>query len=389
MPDALLLTGATGFLGMELLAHLADRDDRPILALVRAADEDEAEGRLAEVREAVFGDSSAHADRIRAVPGDLTKPGLDLPAARRAALAAEVGEIVHGAASVSFTDSIDAARATNVAGTRRMLELALEAHRAGGLRRYAHVSTAYVAGDRRGACSEDELDPDGRFRNAYERSKAEAEALVRSHADRLPVQVLRPGIVVGHSVTGWTSSFNVLYGPMRAFAAGALPLLPGRRAAPVDVVPVDFVASAVVALLDEPAPSGATYHLTAGPRATTVGELVDLGSERFSVRAPRPVPPWLWRRALRPALRRRGPAMRRKALDRTEVYEPYFRVRATYDTSRAEAALRRRGIAPPELRSYFDRLVDFALETRWGRRPLTRAQAHERAGLSPRPLAMA
>jgi len=322
MPDALFLTGATGFLGMELLAHLAERDDRPILALVRARDDEEAEHRLAGVRESVFGDRGAYRGRIRAVAGDLTKPSLELSAVRRAALAAEVTEIVHGAASVSFTDSIEAARATNVEGTRRVLELALEAQRAGGLRRYAHVSTAYVAGDRRGACGEDELDADGHFRNAYEQSKAEAEALVHAHAERLPVQVLRPGIVVGDSVTGWTSSFNVLYGPMHAFAAGALPVLPGRRGAPVDVVPVDFVARAVVALLDEPAPSGATYHLTAGPKATTVGELVELGAARFDRAAPRPVPPWLWRRALRPALRRRGPAMRRKAIDRNAVYRP-------------------------------------------------------------------
>ena len=81
--------------------------------------------------------------------------------------------------------------------------------------------------------------------------------------------------------------------------------------------------------------------------------------------------------------------MRRKAIDRNAVYEPYYRVRATYDTRRAEEALGRRGIAPPELRSYFDRLVDFAIETRWGRRPLTRAQALERAGLSPRTLVVA
>ena len=78
-----------------------------------------------------------------------------------------------------------------------------------------------------------------------------------------------------------------------------------------------------------------------------------------------------------------------KALDRTAVYEPYFRVRATYETSRGEAALGRRGIAPPELRSYFDRLVDFAVETRWGHRPLTRAEALERAGRPPRSLAVA
>jgi long-chain acyl-CoA synthetase len=96
-----------------------------------------------------------------------------------------------------------------------------------------YVSTAYVAGDRRGTAYEDDRET-GAFRNSYERSKHEAEALVRSST--LPWTIARPSIVVGESTTGWTASFNVLYGPLRAFDAGAYPLLPARRRSPVDVV---------------------------------------------------------------------------------------------------------------------------------------------------------
>src|SRR6476646_1648088 len=81
-----------------------------------------------------------------------------------------------------------------------------------------HVSTAYVAGDRRVTAYEDDAEH-GAFRNAYEQTKHEAERLVR--ASGLPWTIARPSIVVGESDSGWTSSFNVLYGPLRAFAAGA------------------------------------------------------------------------------------------------------------------------------------------------------------------------
>ena len=80
----------------------------------------------------------------------------------------------------------------------------------------------------------------------------------------LPAQVLRPSIVVGDSRTGWTSSFNVLYPPLRAFAHGAIPALPARRAAPVDVVPVDYVADSV----HELSRSGPTAPSILSPGAT-------------------------------------------------------------------------------------------------------------------------
>ena len=92
---------------------------------------------------------------------------------------------------------------------------------AGTLRRLVHVSTAYVSGRHAGEFGEQDLDVGQEFRNTYERSKHEAERLLRG-ADDLPLAVARPSIVVGHSASGWTSAFNVLYWPMRAFERGLL-----------------------------------------------------------------------------------------------------------------------------------------------------------------------
>ena len=60
------------------------------------------------------------------------------------------------------------------------------------------------------------------FRNAYERSKFEAELLVRERSAQLPILVLRPSIVVGERSSGWTTSFNVLYPPLKAFAGAPI-----------------------------------------------------------------------------------------------------------------------------------------------------------------------
>jgi thioester reductase-like protein len=373
--EPLFLTGATGFVGMELLARYLERTDREIFALIRARDDDEADARLRESAARVVPDVASYADRLVAVRGDVTEPGLGMTVRRRAAVAREVGEIVHAAASVSFSLPLDESRAINVEGTRRVLELGDMCARHGGLRRLSYVSTAYVAGDRRGVFGEADLDVGQRFRNPYECSKFEAETLARTHMARLPIQVFRPSIVVGEQGTGWTPTFNVIYWPLRAFAYGAYAAIPARRRAPVDVVSIDYVADAIFELARNENAAGETYNLAAGPNATTVGELVELGSSYFGKRPPRTVPPALYRRVIHPLLKRAKGDKQRSMLEASEVFFPYFAMRVRYDTSVAAARLAPLGIEPAPLRNYFRRLLDYAVAVRWGRRTIGRTEA--------------
>jgi thioester reductase-like protein len=376
----IVLTGATGFLGGEVLARLLERGEGPIYALVRARSDEEATARLRATIAALMGRAEPWSHLTVAIPADLTAPGLGLDDRRRAWLAEQAGLIIHSAASVSFTLPLDEARTINVDGTRRLLDLAEVSAAAGGLRCFTHVSTAYVAGTHRGAFGEDDVDVGQDFRNTYERSKFEAEQLVWDRSGSVPVQVLRPSIVVGDSRTGWTPAFNVLYWPLRAFARGSYPAVPARRRTPVDVVPVDFVANACLALAGRP---GTTYHLTAGNQTSTVGELVRLASGYLGRRAPRLVPPRLYRRVLHPLLVRTGSQRRRRALRRSEVFFPYFSMGTRYDTAQTRPALAAMGIEAPPLSAYFEQLMDFAVAARWGRRPAAR---HEAGALS-RPVA--
>jgi long-chain acyl-CoA synthetase len=364
----IFLTGATGFVGMELLARYLERTDRTVYALVRGSDNDDAQRRLEETIARVLPDPASYSGRAVAVRGDVTQPGLGMPPRGRAALARQIGEIVHAAASVSFALPLAESRRINVTGTEQVLRLAELAQRRGdGLARLSYISTAYVAGDHRGTFGEDELDIGQRFRNSYERSKFEAEQRVRAHRDVLPIQIFRPSIVVGEADTGWTPAFNVIYWPLRAFARGTYKAIPARRSAPVDVVPVSYVADAIFELSRREAPSGTTYNLAAGDRASTVSELLDLSSAYFGKRKPRVVPPRAYGRIAHPLLMRTGDDRRRRALDASEIFFPYFAMRIRYDTDGTRTALAGTGVRVPALRDYFERLMDYAVAADWGR----------------------
>jgi long-chain acyl-CoA synthetase len=366
----LLLTGATGFVGMEVLGRYLEGSDRCIITPVRAGDDGEASERMHTTLRGLFGiRARRYEGRVEAVAADLVKPGLGLCAAKRDEIAGRVGQIIHSAASVSFDLPLAASRAINVEGTRQMLELAELAHAHGGLERYAHVSTAYVAGTHRGRFHEHDHNVDQTFRNAYEQSKFEAEQLVRSNPD-LPSTILRPSIIVGDSRSGWTAAFNVLYWPLRAFARGLYPAVPAIPSALVDVVSIDYVADAIYALCQSDAGIGATYHLTAGSRASSVGELLELASRYFGRPPPRVLAPDDFAEYAKTIT-----GVQRSALGQSAVYFPYFAVSTEFDNSKARGLLEPAGISVSPLAGYLERLLDFATRSRWGKRPIGRAEA--------------
>ena len=102
MRPPVFLTGATGFLGMEVLARLLEQGDREIVALVRARDNEEASERLDGILRRLWRDPSPYRGRVRAVAGDVTSAGLGIDAAERTGIAEDIGAIMHCAASISF-----------------------------------------------------------------------------------------------------------------------------------------------------------------------------------------------------------------------------------------------------------------------------------------------
>ncbi len=362
MSGAILLTGATGFLGMDALARLIEEREREVIVLVRAADDAQARERLAVVLARLYDEPPLGAANVRAVRGDLLADGLGLAAEDRAQLIATVERIVHCAASISFELPLAQAREVNVAGVARVIELAREIAAGGRLRRLVHVSTAYVSGRHAGTFGEGDLDVGQEFRNTYERTKNEAERLLGEASD-LPVAVARPSIVVGHRDSGWTPVFNVIYWPMRAFERGLLNEVPARADSIVDFVPVDYVTDAILALLDGRDAHG-TYNVVAGELALSAGELIELHAS-LTGRAP---------------VRLAEPQAAGGLPAGAEAFVPYFDVRCSFDDARTGALLGRAGAVKPDPREFLAAVISYAQSSAWGKRPVSRQASLAAAG---------
>jgi thioester reductase-like protein len=386
MTGAVLITGATGLVGGQVAARYLERTDRELILPVRAADDAEARRRVDEALSATYGPQHPYGPRLTAVAADLERPDLGLDAARIGELGESVTTIVHAAASVSFSLPLDAARAINVEGTRRMLELAA---RCPELEAYTQVSTTYVAGDHHGEFGEDDVDVGQAFRNTYERTKMEAEGLVRAAAGSLPVRIVRPGIIVGEERSGWTSSFNVLYYPIKLFARGAAPpIIPGRPGTPIDAVPVDYVADGIFELTEREAEPGATFHLVSGSEAPTIGAILDASARHFGRRKRPMMPLWLYMRTVHQVVIRAYRGKRRRQLQAAAEFLPYFDMHQTFDDRRAREALDPAGLGAPRFMDYIERLYAYAVASDWGRAPLTRDDARALADADERAQAL-
>jgi len=361
------ITGATGFLGREIVRHLLiEEPEARLLLLIRGKSDDAARARGDAVLASVLsGDALETArPRVRVVRADLERDRLGLDPDAYERLAAETSAVIHGAASVSFTLPLAEARAINVEGTRRMLDLAAKAGA-----RTDYIGTAYVAGDRKGLALEAELDVGQPFRNTYEQTKMEAEKLVQSRFGSQPIAVFRPSIIVGDSATGRTSSFKVLYWPLKIYARGLWRIAPARARTPLDVVPSDYVARGLLHIRRDPSSAGGVYHLAAGPeRSATLHEVTDLAARFFHVKPPIFVNPELFIRFVRPLIDRFAFGRLRHILLTGRVYTPYLSLDLQFDTSNARAALRGTNIAVPRVEEYFAALFRYCVETDWGKR---------------------
>ena len=269
-----------------------------------------------------------------------------------------------------FDLKLDEARKHNVDGTTRMLDLALRAAELGGLERFAYVGTCYVAGDRTDVVKAEELDVGQGFRNSYEQTKLESEKLVRAHMDRLSIAIFRPSIIVGDSRTGETSSFNVIYWPVRVYARGWWPFFIGNPDAPADVVPINFVCDAMLHILDQDDCAGNCYPLAAGvDGCSTNGEMMKLAAHHFDQPLPEIIRPEEFTDEYRIEMYNRLSASQRAIIGQGIQYLPYMSQNPFFDNTPTLEALAGTDLRPPRVDEYFANLFDFAKRTDWGRRP--------------------
>ena len=369
-PATILLTGATGFLGRFLLRDLSAAGHR-VAVLVRGDGRRSAEERT----DALLDDWEVRAGVRPATPvvlaGDLREDGLGLDEDARDFVRERVDLVLHCAASLSFTPSADGEPArTNVGGTRALLQLCRET----GVRDFHHVSTAYVAGTATGRVFEgpaDESVPPG---NPYERSKRDAERLVRAAggADGFlaPPTFYRPAIIVGDSATGFTTTFHGFYAVLRVCQLVADAVRDGRSD---DVgrrritlaghelkhlVPVEWVSAAITRLVGDRRTHGRTYHLTPDAPVTVetmrrvLGETTGLDGVRF----------------VGPDFHLDEPSLfERTFYDGIHVYNSYWRDDPVFDRTHTAAALPDLP-CPPISQETLAKLARFAVAARFRHR---------------------
>jgi thioester reductase-like protein len=358
------LTGATGFLGAEIMKRVLERHPASRLTLlVRSSPKETAGERVDTLLAKMFGAETGkkHRTRIEVVDGDIARPALGLDPKQTGAVQATIDHVIHCAATVRFDLPLDLARRDNTDGTRNVLALSEGAR---SLRRLDYVGTAYVAGGREGLVLEDELDVGQLFSNSYERTKMEAETLVRAFAKRHPTSIHRPSIVVGDSKTGATTSFEGMYQTVSMFKAaysrGVRVALPADPRTKIDIVPIDYVVDALFGLIDSPKAIGRAHHLTSGPGYTCeLDELVRLASRLVQVKQPPYMSLGTYQSFFRPVLRAVIWGKKRKLMLKGEHYMPYGSSKFEFDKANTYAGLEGTGITTPHPRDYFEKLLTY------------------------------
>ncbi|MFJ2113958.1 MULTISPECIES: thioester reductase domain-containing protein [unclassified Streptomyces] len=263
VPRRILLTGATGFLGSHILFDLLRRSDAQVVCLVRAADEQLAEKRLAEALAGYHLPWSAELRRrVTLLPGDVRQPRLGLTEDRWLALAHEIDSIVSVAAAVDFLRGYQSLRQSNVLGPLILAELATT----GPVKPLHQISSTAVFNEPGIAAIGDDtpLAHIDKLPTGYEQSKWAAEvALRRAREHGLTVTLLRPGAIGGHTQTGAYNPQDLLTGFLSAITRYRI--VPALRA--FNIAPVDWVSRVAASVVCEPDGWGKTYNLTGKPNS--------------------------------------------------------------------------------------------------------------------------
>jgi thioester reductase-like protein len=307
-------------------------------------------------------------DRAEVLVGDVCDMDLGLSSVEYRALSKELTWIHHLAGIYFMGVDEPTMRRVNVNGTRTVLDLARDAAR---LERLVHWSTTNVSGSRDGTVYEEDLEAGQKFHNGYERTKYDAEKLVRNAMRALPVTILRPSTIVGDSRTGEIDRLDGPYYLMVLIATNAsglrLPIL-GRGDAPLHVVPIDYVIDAAWHVAHSRGAAGKTFHLV-DPQPLSARAVFDGVAEHAKTEKPRGhIPRPIARAVLRtPGLARlgRGPLTFLDLIDHT----------VHYDQTNTAQALAGTTIRCPSLADYLPVLVRHVLDV--SRAPATAAELDE------------
>ena len=291
-PQAILLTGATGFLGTHLLEELIRSTKGKIYCLIRSTDHKPAEERLK--NHALQGIKCILTkyllDRIVYVLGDLSKPNLGLSPEKYQELSSNVDVIYHNGAYVHHIYDYKMLRASNVLSTKELIKFASVKKEKG----IVYISTLVAANDR---------DDDGNLEedfpkkfpqdmiSGYQQTKWVSEKLLHeAHMRNIPVIIFRPSTITGHEKTG-TSSFENDHFLRLVKGCMQLGLAPSLDE-PIDLLPVDFVSRSMVKISLREQAIGKVFNITSPYKIVWTDLINWLNQAGYSMEL---LPPEQWR----------------------------------------------------------------------------------------------
>lgn len=355
----MLVTGGTGAIGAELVRRLVAAPPVDRIVVLTRVPAGERQQRLLELWRAGA-----------RVPVELLGGSLPTLAKSAHEFRGDVTHVLHLAADTRFSAPPEQSRAVNVDGTAAVLDFARACPR---LTAIAAVSTVYVAGLRTGTVREDELAHDAGFANAYEESKHEMEQLARAAMLELPISVYRLSTAIGHDGTGEVASLNAFHTALRLMYGGLVPMIPGSRDTPIDVISTGYAARAVQHLFAAAFQPGATYHVCAGRTAPPLLEVLDAAMHTMRERRPA----WRKRAIELPVLadestyelfvrsvRESGDAMMVSATRAVESFARQLTRPKLFDTTQADRSLTGAATRPDPLELCRD-VVRFCVENEW------------------------
>ena len=374
MSDYTLLTGATGLLGSYLLRDLL-LAGRRVVVVVRPSKRQSVSERIESLLQRWESQLEQELPRPVCMEGDLSQTYLGLNEDSRLWLSENCSSIIHSAAALTFVEEANGEPwRTNVEGTRHVLELCKYAN----IREMHYVSTAYVCGSRTTRIYEEELDHGQSFRNAYERSKVQAETLVREASYLDSLTVYRPAVIAGDSQTGYTSTYHGLFMYLQLMCVLARNTEPGPDGVrhtslelhitgdePRNVIPVDWTAQVICHLFTTPTAHGRTYHLAPRNRMTA-RQMIEAGYTYFNSTGVKFVGPTSPTECL-------DGSMGQDAFENSGLYREYEASDPEFDTSNLQKFA---GHLPcPDIDEVMlHRFMKYGEEDRWGKRRQAKAK---------------